>query len=155
MQIDLNTSRVGMIHKPCNNTPRNLFIEAKTPIQNLHMHMAIGNNRRNLHRPTHRSTQPIRRRGRVVRAHMQRRETLRFARLQDLVDVKLAAAALPAGAGAVLLRVDGLSVEEPEGGHVGVAFAVGIGCAAGRVLGAAGGHGVFGEEGFVAAGPAV
>ena len=117
--------------------------------------MTIRNNRRDLHRPTHWSHQPIRRRGRIIRPHMQRCEPLCFAGLQDLVNVKFAATALPAGAGAVLLGIDGLGIEQPEGGHVGVAFAVGIGGAAGRVFGAARGHRIFGEEGLVAAGPAV
>lgn len=155
MQIDLNIGRIRMIHKPRNDRSRNLLIELEALVQDLHMYMTIGNNRRNLHRPAHRSTQAIRRRGRIVRTHMQRREPLRFARLKHLVDVKFTAAALPAGAGAVLLRVDGLGVEQPEGGHVGVAFAESIGGTAGGIFCAAGGHGVFGEEGFVASGPAV
>ena len=71
------------------------------------------------------------------------------------MDVEFAATTLPAGAGPVLLRVDGLGVEEPKGGHVGVAFAKGVVLAAVGVFGPARGHGVFGDEGFVSARPTV
>ena len=66
------------------------------------------------------------------------------------MDVEFAAAAFPARAGAVLLLVDDLSVQDPEGGRVGVQVGVGAG-----TLLAGKGHGIFGEEGFVGAGEAV
>ena len=44
---------------------------------------------------------------------------------EDFVDIKFAASTFPARAGTILLLIDDLGVEDPEGGCVGVQIRVG------------------------------
>ena len=142
--------RVRVVDQAVDDIRRELAIKTKIFRQDLHICILPGNHRGDFMRSARRSIDALRRLSMKVFARMHGCETLVRAGREDFVDVELAASGLPARAGAVLLLVDDLGVEDPEGRHVGVEVRVDAGALLARD-----GHRVFGEEGFVGAGEAV